>query len=148
MEFIVHALTAVPILIIELLILLLTPFKWMKFKLHVAIFVICTGLGCYWYFTDKKHAFLVALAIFVLITIAIAILKWLRKRLKKIDERLLHYFYLYPLENVEINIPIINKKYFEEKNYEKKFKNHYGSPFNYYGSHIVRGDSDNNDKPQ
>ena len=41
----------------------------MKFKFHVAILVICAGLGCYWYFTDKKYAFLTATTVFMLLTI-------------------------------------------------------------------------------
>ena len=138
LEKIVHALSFVLILIIELLYFLLTPFIWLKFKFHIALFVICVG---------KKYAFIMAASTFALITISIAIIKWLRKRLKKIDESLLHYFHLYPLARVEINIPIINKKYFEEKKHEKENQNRYINPDHYYCSRIMRGDSDNSDNP-
>lgn len=147
LERIIRALTIIPILITELLYFLLTPFIWLKFKFHIALFVICVGLGCYWYFTDKKHAIIMAASTFVLITTFIAIIKWLRKRLKKIDESLLHYFHLYPLARVEINIPIINKKYFEERKHEKENQNRYINPDHYYCSRIMRGDSDNCDNP-
>ena len=147
LERIIRALTIIPILITELLYFLLTPFIWLKFKFHIALFVICVGLGCYWYFTDKKHAIIMAASTFVLITTFIAIIKWLRKRLKKIDESLLHYFHLYPLARVEINIPIINKKYFEERKHEKENQNRYINPDHYYCSCIMRDDSDNSDNP-
>lgn len=147
LEKIVHALSFVLILIIELLYFLLTPFVWLKFKFHIALFIVCAGLGCYWYFTGKEKAFIFAASIFLLFTLAIAIIKWLRKRLKKIDERLLHYFHLYPLACVEIKIPIINKKYLEEKKHEKENQNRYINPDHYYCSRVMRGDSDNSDNP-
>lgn len=120
LEKIVHTLSLALILIIELTHFLLTPIKWLKFKSHAVIFVLCAGFGCYWYFTDNEKAFLLATIIFLISTLAIAIIKWLRKRLKKIDERLLHYFHLYPLACVGIKIPITNKKYMEEKKHEKE----------------------------
>lgn len=147
LEKIVHALSFVLILIIELLYFLLTPFIWLKFKSHAVMFVLCAGLGCYWYFNGKEKSFLLAASIFLVFTLAIATIKWLRKRLKKIDECLLHYFHLYPLACVEIKIPITNKKYLEEKKHEKENENHHNNPYHYHRSDTMRGHFGNSDIP-
>lgn len=147
LERIIHALTIIPILIIELIYFLLTPFKCLKFKSHAVIFVFCAGLGCYWYFNGKEKSFLLAASIFLISTLVIAIIKWFRKQLKKIDERLLHYFHLYPLACVEIKIPITTKKYPEEKKHEKENENHHNNPYRYYRSDTMRSNFGNSDIP-
>ena len=146
LEPIVHALTIIPILIVELFYYLLTPVTWLKRKFHITIFALCIVLGCYWHFTLVKNAFIYAAGMFVLCTLVIAPFKWLRKRLKKIDESLLRYFHLYPLALVEINIPTINKKILsEEKNYEKSDKNHYNNPYHKHYCDTMRSNSDSHD---
>lgn len=146
LEPIVHALTIIPILIVELFYYLLTPFTWIKRKFHITIFALCIVLGCYWHFTLVKNAFIYAAGIFVLCTLVIDTLKRLRKRLKKIDESLLHYFHLYPLARVEINIPTINKKYYQRrKNYEKADKNHYNNPYHKHCCDTMRSDPGSRD---
>ena len=147
LEVIVHTLSFVLILIIELIYFLLTPIKWLKFKFHAVMFVLCAGLGSYWHFTDKENSFLLSASIFLISTLAIAVIKWLRKRLKKIDESLLHYFRLYPIACVEIKIPILNKKYLEEKKHEKEIKSHYSNPYHHYCSRIMCDDTDHSDNP-
>lgn len=146
LEPIVHALTIIPILIVELFYYFLTPITWLKRKFHIVIFALCIVLSCYLHFTHIKNAFIYAAVTFVLFALVIATLKWLRKRLKKIDESLLHYFHLYPLARVEINIPTINKKISsEEKNYEKADKNHYNNPYHKHCCDTMRSDPGSRD---
>lgn len=115
-----HMLSFIFSLATELLVFLLTTFIWIRLKFYVAVFLICTAIGCYWCFIDKKGPFLLAAIIFVSFVVLTEAIKLLRKLLNKFDCRLTRFYHAYPLVKIGVVIPVLTKT--QQKNIERSEK--------------------------
>lgn len=87
-------------------------FTFLKFRFHMILFFCIAALGCYWYFTGMNFAFLNALILFVVLTLLVALFKFLFKFFNKLDKRAARLIRMYPLTANYLRVPqfLVKKK--------------------------------------